>query len=276
MMVEIQRLHSTKSMKNTNRRKLFPEERRAAIEALLAENGRVSVNELTMQFDVSKVTVRSDLDRLEQDGVIKRTHGGAIALSVDVSRADPEFFERARICREEKARIGIAGAELVQDGMTVLFDASTTSLQVARQIKERRNLTVLTNCLPLAMEIADAPGVNTLMLGGNLRTNSWAVVGPWVVEQLARVNVDLAFMGCKGISAKEGLTDVNTFLIETKRAMVTTAQRVIAVAEHRKWGRVAFASYATLDQVSLIISGTDAPPHEVDAVLAGGVEVLLV
>lgn len=256
--------------------KLFPEERRARIRAMIAENGRVSVDELTAYFDVSKVTIRSDLERLERDGVIQRTHGGAMALATDVSRADPEFFERERIMLDEKMRVGEAGAALVHDGMTVLFDASTTSLQVAKRIKERRNLTVLTNCLPLAMEIADAPGINTLILGGNVRPSSWAVIGPWVHRQLAEVNVELAFMGCKGISADAGITDVNTFLVEAKRSMVQAARRVVAVADHTKWGLTAFAAFADISSIELVISGVEAPTDEVERVRACGTRVQLV
>lgn len=256
--------------------KLFPEERRARIRALIAENGRVSVDELTVLFDVSKVTIRSDLERLEREGVIQRTHGGAMALSADASRADLEFFERERIWLDEKKRIGMAGAELVEDGMTVLFDASTVSLQIARNVKKRRSLTALTNCLPLAMELAEAPGVTTIILGGNVRTSSWAVVGPWLEQQLAGVNIELAFMGCKGITADEGLTDVNTFLVEAKRSMAQSARRVVAVAEHRKWGRVAFASFADISSIERIITGVDAPPDEVARVRARGVQVMQV
>lgn len=256
--------------------KLFPEERRARICALIAENGRVSVDELTSLFNVSKVTVRSDLERLERDGVLRRTHGGAVALATDISRADPDFYERERIMLEEKGRIGEAGAALVQDGMTVLFDASTTALQVARRIKDRRSLTVLTNCLPLAMEVGDAAGINTLILGGNVRTSSWAVIGPWLHQQLDQVNVDLAFMGCKGISVQAGLTDVNTFLIDAKRAMVEMAQRVVVVADHTKLGLVAFAAFAQVRDVELIISGIEAPESEVDNVRLQGTRVLLV
>lgn len=243
---------------------------------MIAENGRVSVDELTAIFDVSKVTIRSDLERLERDGVIQRTHGGAMALATDISRADPEFFERERIMRDEKSQIGAAGAALVQDGMTVLFDASTTSLQVARRIKDRRSLTVLTNCLPVAMEVADAPGINTLILGGNVRTSSWAVIGPWLHRQLAEVNVELAFMGCKGINADSGITDVNTFLVEAKRAMVQSAQRVVVVADHTKWGLVAFASFADISNIELIISGSAAPDAEVERVRSRGTRVMLV
>ena len=263
-------------MKNETERKLFPEERRRAIEALVAENGRISVDELTARFDVSKVTIRNDLDKLEHNGVIRRTHGGAMALAADLSRADPEFYERERVTLNEKLRIGAAGAALVEDGMTVLFDASTTSLQVAKRIKERRNLTVLTNCLPLAMEVAGASTINTLILGGNVRASSWAVVGPWAIEQLTKVNVDLVFVGCKGITADEGLTDVNTFLVETKRAMVASSRRVVVVADHSKWGLVAFAAFAGIRDIEMIISGVDAPAVEVGRIQALGAQVMLV
>lgn len=256
--------------------RVFPEERRRQIRLLVAEEGRVSVDDLTLRFDVSKVTIRNDLDRLEREGVLKRTHGGAIAVSTDDGRADLDFFEREQHQLEEKKRIGVAGAELVEDGMTILIDASTTALQVARGVQDRLNLTVVTNCPPVAMEFTNAPGVTVVMLGGIVRPSSWSIIGPWIGQLLPQVNIELAFVSCKGVTVSHGLTDVNAFIVEAKRAFVRAARRTIVVADHQKWGRMAFASFATLRDIDMIITGVDAPSAEVEAAQAVGVKVRMV
>ena len=246
-------------MKNDNNRKIFPEERRRQIQMKVSENGRVSVDELTLQFGVSPVTIRTDLDRLEQDGVVKRTHGGAIALATDASRADLSFDERRSIMDDEKERIGKAAAALVQDGSTIILDASTTALQMAKHLQARRGLTVVTNCLPIAMEFEDSPNLSVVILGGIVRPSSWAVVGHWINQILENINVDQAFLGCKGISPEAGASDVNAWIIEAKKRMVATARESILLADAEKWGRVAFASFAGLDELSTIVSGSGAP-----------------
>jgi len=242
----------------------------------VSENGRVSVDELALQFAVSPVTIRTDLDRLEQGGVVKRTHGGAIALAADVSRTDFSFSERQSVQEDEKQCIGEAAAALVQDGSTIILDASTTTLQMVKHLRGRRGLTVVTNCLPIAMEFEESPHVTVVILGGIVRPSSWSVVGNWINQILDSVNIDQAFLGCKGISPQAGVSDVNTWIIEAKRAMVATAGESIVLADHEKWGRIAFASFAGLNELSTIISGVEAPADLVQSVKDQGVDVITV
>ena len=263
-------------MENESNRKLFPEERRQQIRTLVGENGRVSVDELTMRFDVSSVTIRTDLGRLEREGVVKRTHGGAIALASDDSRADPSFGERELLNQNEKARIGEAAAALVSDGSTILLDASTTTLQMAKHIRQRRAVTVVTNCLPIAMAFDDAPGITVVILGGIVRPSSWSVVGNWLNQILAEINIDRAFLGCKGITPDEGYSDVNAWIIETKKSMMAVARDSVVLADHGKWGRVAFASFAAIDAVSTIVTDSGVPTDMVKSVQARGVDVVVV
>ena len=263
-------------MENKSNRKLFPEERRLQIRSLVGENGHVSVDELSIRFEVSSVTIRTDLDRLEEEGVVKRTHGGAIALASDESRTDPSFGERQLLYREEKEQIGAAAATLVKDGSTILLDASTTTLQMAKHIQQRQALTVVTNCLPIAMAFDDAPSVTVVILGGIVRPSSWSVVGNWINHILAEINIDRAFLGCKGITPDEGLTDVNAWIIETKKALLAAARDSVILADRNKWGRVAFASFAAIDDVSTIVTDAGAPTAMVERVQARGVHVITV
>lgn len=259
---------------NEAQHKLFPEERRERIAALIDQRGRVSVDELSALFAVSKVTVRSDLDELERRGILVRTHGGAVAANSD--RAELTFEDRERINIEEKSRIGEAAAALVTHGDAIALDASTTALQIARRIKNRHELTVVTNSLYIALELEDAPGVTVVMPGGIMRRGSVSLVGELGEEVLTKFNVQKGFFGAKGITLNEGLTDVNAFEVQLKRAMVRVAKQVIAVADHTKWGRVAFASFASVDDLDMIITDTQAPEDMVSAMRERGVEVMLV
>ena len=260
----------------SKRRKLFLEERHRQIQLLLEENGRVSVDELTLQFGVSKVTVRNDLAKLEEDGVVLRTHGGAIALAADSDRADPLFLDRQFINQVVKKRIGKAAGSLIDDGDTVLIDNGTTALYIARQLRRFTDLTVVTNCLPIAIELESRPGITVMVIGGMIHSGAMALVGEWANDNLEKINVDKAFLTSKGITSAEGLTDINTLIVETKRRMVEAAKEVIAVVDHSKWGRVAFASFADIEQLDTVITDKDAPEILVAEVRQAGVDVVVV
>ena len=260
-------------MPNKNNRKLFPEERRQHIRVLVDENGRVSVDELARRFDVSPVTIRTDLDRLEEEGAVKRTHGGAIVLTSDEGRVDLAFEERQLLNQAEKEHIGELAASLVRNGSTILLDASTTAMQMTKHLRHRRALTVVTNCLPIAMAFEDAPDVTVVILGGIVRSSSWSVVGSWIKQILTEINIDIAFLGCKGITPDDGISDVNPWTIESKKAMMAESKKSIVLVDSSKWGRVAFASFAAVDDVSMIITSSNAPENLVTAVKSKGVDI---
>lgn len=256
-------------------RRVFAKERWQHIKSLLEENGRVAVDELSLLFSVSRVTIRKDLDELERQGIARRTHGGAIVLAADVNRADPTFKERKLVQTDEKSRIGALAASLIGNGDTVLLDASTTALQIAKRIKDRNELTVVTNGLHIALELENAPGITVVVPGGVMRRGPLSLVGEPGCEALARLNFQKGFFGSKGITLREGLTDVNAFEVQTKRAMVASCQQVIAIVDHTKWGRIAFASFASVDELDMVISDTGAPSDMVSALQERDVEVLL-
>lgn len=259
---------------NQPQRKLFPEERRQRIATLIEENGRVSVDELSALFNVSKVTVRSDLDQLERRGILLRTHGGAV--SVDADKAELTFKHRERVNIDEKSRIGEAAAALVNHGDAIALDASTTALQVAKRVKDRHELTVVTNSIYIALELEDAPDVTVVMPGGILRRGSASLVGKLGEEVLTKFNIQKGFFGAKGVTLNEGLTDVSTFEVQLKRAMVHAAKQVIAIVDHTKWGRVAFASFASIDELDMIITDAEAPEDMLTKVRERGIDVMLV
>jgi len=253
--------------------RLFPQERRDQIVSILEQDGRVSVGELGRRFGLSQATIRSDLDALASEGLLVRTHGGA--LSSDRTDLELSVDVRRRLHSVQKQRIGAAAAAMVEDGDAIALDASTTALSLASHIKARRELTVITNSLFIAMALLDAPGITVLMPGGFLRRDSVSLVGTVGSDFLKQFNFQKGFFGAKGLTLDEGLTDVNSDEVAVKRLWVGHARRVIALVDSSKWGRVGFASFASIDQVDGVITDVDAPPDMVASLRAAGVEVII-
>jgi DeoR/GlpR family transcriptional regulator of sugar metabolism len=253
--------------------RLFPEERRSQIVALLEQEERVSVNDLGRRFGVSLVTIRADLDTPASQGLLVRTHGGAI--TPERSELELSFDIRRRLHAPEKERIGIAAAQMVEDGDSIALDASTTALAVANQIKDRRELTVLTNGILIALALLEAPGMTILMPGGFVRRDSVSVVDGGVQELTEQFNFRSGFFGVKGLTLEEGLTDVDLNEVAVKREMVARVKRVIAILDSSKLERVGFATFASIDQVDCVITDDGAPTDMVAGLRAAGVEVII-
>jgi DeoR/GlpR family transcriptional regulator of sugar metabolism len=265
----------------SNRKRQLPQEsraylleRRRRIAAVVDESGRATVAELSAAFDVSAVTIRKDLAQLESEQRLIRTHGGAIKAGR--ARSELVFEARERLHHAEKAAIGAAAAALVKDGESVALDASTTSLEVARNLKDRAELTVVTNGLRIASELAGRPGITVLMPGGRLRWEAFSLVGDWGEVLLGRVNIQRAFLGAVGFTLQEGLTEVTREEAEMKRAMAAAAREVVAIVDSSKWGRTAFATFWPADRVGILIGDTGASPEMVEEVRRIGIEVSLV
>ena len=256
---------------------LFTPERRQQIVRMLEEEQRVTVPELSQHFAVSEVTIRKDLTWLEAQGQVVRTHGGAILASADSSTTgEIDFGKREHLQTEQKQRIGEAAASYVQNGETIALDASTTALAMAPFLKSKRELTVVTNGVRTGMELIQIPTISVLMLGGMLRQESFSLVGTWGRAVLQQVHISKAFVGARGLTAGEGLTDVNGEEVELKRAIVHAAKEVIAVIDASKWDQVTLATFCPLERLTRIITDTQAPAHLVKQVRKLGIEVLLV
>jgi DeoR/GlpR family transcriptional regulator of sugar metabolism len=255
--------------------RLFLQERLDQIVTLLQEEGRVSVADLSDHFGVSAVTIRNDLTSLQQQGLLVRTHGGAVTRQ-DPNMEPPAFALRKDLHRLEKERIGRAAAALVRDGDSVALDASTTAWQIARHLKDRQELTVVTNGLFIALEFLDSPGVSVVMPGGALRAASASLVGDEGACILERYHVQKGFFGAGGFTLEEGLTDTNQYEVELKQRMVERSKQVIAVVDSSKWGQVTFASLASLEHLDHVITDEAAPDAMVAELRARGIDVTLV
>lgn len=256
---------------------VFARERQQVIARLVQEHGRVRVGDLADRFRVSTVTIRKDLAALEAQGRLTRAHGGAI--SVSGNPAESAFDVRERQQRAAKDLIGRQAASMVVDGESIAFDASTTALAVARHLKARGGwvqLTVITNGLRIASELAGFPGITVAMPGGFVRWEALSVVGPLGDGVFRKVNVQKAFLGAAGFSLEAGLSDATEEEAQIKRFMAEAAREVIGIVDSSKWGRAAFATFCRTDELSAVISDGDAPTETVAALRTRGVDVQLV
>jgi len=250
-----------------------PLERRRQMLKILEEKGSVSVKELSELLNISKVSVRSHLKRLEEEGLLIRMRGGAVIPNR--SRLELTFAIRERLNIEEKRLIGEAAAQLVQDGESIILDASTTALQVAKRIKDRQYLTVVTNGIYTALELAGCPNITVMLLGGVLRAPSMSLVGPQAEEAISRLHVDRGFFSCRGLTLEAGLCDANIHEVQLKRAMVRACKEVTALVDYSKIGAVSFASFAPVEALHRIITDDRAPDAYLASFRDRGIEVVV-
>lgn len=249
-------------------------ERRQAIVAAIEEAGELSVAELSARFGVSEVTIRGDLKALSAQGLLQRTRGGALAPHV---LPELSFDVRQQQRSAEKARIGRAAAALIHHGDTIAIDASTTALAILPHLKHLSELTIVTNSLKAAMNLLRMPHIHVIVPGGTLRRDSISLVGRSQQNDLLEdIYLRIGFFGARGLTVDEGLTDVNLDEVRMKRWLVDACQQVVGVVDARKWGQVATATFASLDQVDTIITDNEAPADLVEQVRRSGVEVVIV
>jgi DeoR/GlpR family transcriptional regulator of sugar metabolism len=263
-------------METGDNRDVFARERQQDIARSVEEQGRVRVTDLAVRFAVSEVTIRKDLRVLETEGRVVRAHGGALAPSR--SRPERAFEVRERLQRTEKERIGSAAAALVVDGESIALDASTTALAMARALKARggwMHLTVMTNGLRIATELAGHHGITVAMPGGFVRSEALSVVGPLGGGLLEKVNIQKAFMGAAGFTLDTGLSDATDEEAQIKRLMISAASEVVALVDHTKWGRAAFATFCPTDRLTAVVTDETAPAEMTDALRDRGVVVHL-
>ena len=233
---------------------LIPAERQKLISELVRSQGVVKVADLRDRLDVSEITVRRDLETLEQKGVLERTHGGAIYSQR--MRAEPLYTDKDRVHRREKQAIGRAAAALVEDGDTLLINSGSTTLQVIRHLRlsGRQGVKIVTSNMGAAAEVSDSD-LELIHIGGTFRRQSNSLVGPLAVMVLEQVNANRAFIGVDGISARYGLT--TPVLQEAKIAQLMidrTHGPAIVVADHSKLGVVANFVTAPVDRVDVLVT----------------------
>jgi DeoR family transcriptional regulator of aga operon/DeoR family fructose operon transcriptional repressor len=247
-------------------------ERRQAIVTALEEAGQLSVVDLSKRFDVSEVTIRADLQALSDQGLILRVRGGAMPTTV---LPDLSYEVRQQLNAAQKTIIGKRAASMVQDGDTIILDASTTAQAIAPHLKNISELTVITNGLKMATALVAFPNIHVVLVGGSLRREGLSLVGPIDCGIIKDIHIRIGFFGARGFTIDEGLTDVNVDEVMTKREMVARCRQVVGVIDANKWGRIATSTFANLDQINTLITDADAPQAAIDDVRQRGVEVII-
>ncbi|HET7579960.1 MAG TPA: DeoR/GlpR family DNA-binding transcription regulator [Bacillales bacterium] len=236
--------------------KMFVAERRNKIMEILNEQQRITVKELSSKMNVSEATLRTDLNQMEEQGLLKRTHGGAMLN--DFVESETSFSVREKKHKDEKIKIAEKAAEWITYGQCILLDASSTALELARILKKQNlRLTVVTSGIYTALELRENPEITTILLGGVIRNGSSSLEGTLGMDILNKINIDLMFTSANGFSFETGLTDFNVYEVELKKEMVRRAKQVIALIDHSKIDKSSIASFAETHQIYAFI--TDSP-----------------
>jgi DeoR family transcriptional regulator, fructose operon transcriptional repressor len=261
---------------------LFVEERKIKILEFIEEHRKATVVELCAQFKVSSATIRNDLRDLETAGLLIRTHGGAMVKTK--TGLEPDMSLRRVQNLEEKRRIAEAALHLVEDGDTIILDTGTTTYELARLLGQKRDLTVVTNDLPIAMLLEDFDAVRVVLIGGMIRRKFHCTVASHFsgMNALSDLTVDKAFMAANGFSLEKGASTPDMAHSETKRLMISIAARVVLLFDSSKMGHNSFAIFAPLDKIDAIVTDSlrDEERHfleenGVEAMTAGHGGILL-
>ncbi len=232
---------------------------------------RVLVSELSAQLGVSEVTIRKDLDQLEKMGLCRRFHSGAAALDRDLFEAPVKQKIAENI--EAKEKIARAAVAMIEEGSSIIIDAGSTAHQIARFLRGRKALRVVTNSLLAGAELADEAGIDLFLTGGSLRHGSQALVGPIALASLNKVHVDIAFVGAMGVSPVRGITSATINEAQGKEAMLAAAAKKVIIADHWKLNRVSFAPFAHVAEIDLLITDDRADGECITRLRETGLEV---
>jgi DeoR family transcriptional regulator, fructose operon transcriptional repressor len=254
---------------------MYAEERQQAMAELVAERGRLSVNVLAEQYDVTTETVRRDLSALERIGLVRRVHGGAVPAH-SLAVIESGLGERDRSNTAQKERIARAALDqLPPAGSTVLLDAGSTTSRLASLLPRDLHLVVVTHAVPVAARLAGHAQIELHLLPGRVRTTTQAAVGADTVAALAGLRADVVFLGTNGLSADHGLSTPDHDEAATKRAMLASARRAVVLADASKIGTECTRRFAALDEVDLLVTDTGIEDADHRALTRAGLDVVV-
>jgi DeoR family transcriptional regulator, fructose operon transcriptional repressor len=252
---------------------MYGAERRQLLAQRARRDGRIDVTAAAAEFEVAPETIRRDLAALERQGLLRRVYGGAIAI--DRLDFEPEVSLRDQTNAEKKERIAKAALDQVPARGTVLLDGGTTTARLAGLLPADRELTVVTNSLPAANQLATRNGFNVHLLGGRVRGTTLATVESWALDVLRLLTVDVGFFGTNGFSAARGCTTPDPAESAVKSAMVAASRKRVLLADHSKYGDDQFSRFAELSEIDLIITDDGLDAAAVDELEATEAEVVL-
>jgi DeoR family fructose operon transcriptional repressor len=254
---------------------MYAEERQQAIARLVSQRGRMSVNQLAREYDVTTETVRRDLSTLERMGLVRRVHGGVVPPS-SLSLIEAGLRERDQVNTDSKERIARAALELLPPpGGTVLLDAGTTTARLASLLPPDHELTVVTHGVPIAARLAGQRQIDLRLLPGRVRRTTQAAVGADTVEVLSHLRVDVAFLGTNGVTAEHGLTTPDPDEAAVKRALIASGRRVVALADASKFGVETAVRFAAPGEIDVLVTDSDVSPTYRRALAKAGIEVVV-
>ena len=249
------------------------EERRQHVLARIRRDGRALVVDLSEQLGLSQITIRKDLEYLRAKGLIQRTHGGALAVDSG-ALFDPSLEQKEKLYQKEKTRIAAAAVKLVKDGQCVILDSGTTTTAIARALRQFSRMTVITNAVNIAAELANT-GFEVILTGGSLRMNSFSLVGPYAEDILKEMRADICFLGVDGFDPEVGISTPNVLESRVNRAMVQAAQKVVVVCDSSKFGRHSLAQIMPTAEIDTVITDTKLKPEYAQALRDAGVALTL-
>lgn len=255
---------------------MIPEARRSKILDIVKQRGSISITELEALLDVSVATIRRDLDVLSTQNYLRRTHGGAFVEEAHLTTAEPEHALQSLQMQDEKLRIGTAAAQLIENGQSLLLDSSSTVFAMTHSLQHYRDLTIVTNDVMIAGELADHPAVSALIVtGGTMRKHHYTLGGTATSDMLSGLRVDITFLGVHALD-EVGASETNLEVARIKALMVQAARRVIVLADHTKLGRRAFAPIVPLKQLHDLVTDREADPTTISHLREHGISVHMV
>ncbi len=248
-------------------------ERRSEILTKLQQDGKVLVNELSQLYHVTEETIRRDLEKLEVDGIVKKTYGGAVLI--ENLNIDLPYNVRKQTNVQSKESIASSIADMIQDGDHIMLDASTTAVYVIKYIKNRNDITIITNSIQILLEVSDMTGWKVFSTGGVMKEGALALVGHQAEEMIDHYHVDKAIISCKGIDMKLGLTDSNEPDVEIKKHMVKSAKQVILAIDSSKFDKASFVRMGAFEQIDTIVTDMEPSSEWKDTLEGAGVEIVV-
>lgn len=247
-------------------------ERKNEILDILQKEQRVLVSELAKKYDVTEETIRRDLEKLEKDGLVKKTYGGAV-LNRNTS-VDLPLRIREKTNRLQKQRVADIAASLIEEGDSIMLDASSTSLLIAQKIKNMKKLTVVTTSVEVLIELAQSEGITVISTGGNLKASSLSLVGRNTEEVLSSYNVDMAFVSCKGIDRERGIMESNDQEAGVKMMMKKAAKQTVFVIDSTKYDKISFIKVMDFSRGDIVVSDTMPEPKWQEYFVKKGVRLI--
>ncbi|ACX63083.1 DeoR/GlpR family DNA-binding transcription regulator [Paenibacillus sp. FSL H8-0457] len=250
---------------------MLAHERKKRIIDYVRQYRTATVAALASEFGVHTATIRRDLAEIEQEGALKRTHGGVIMEQW--THNEPSFNERTNFHRDEKIRIGQLAASLVEDGENIIIDSGTTTLHIATHLVHRSDITVITNDMNVAVELRDAPGIKVILTGGELYPSSYMLNGMFTDHVLKSLHVEKAFIGTPALHPQHGLMHPEALLVPAKQNMIQAAGEIVVVTDHSKIGKLSLHTVAPNSAIHTLVTGSEASDSDVKPFQDRGITV---